>query len=88
MGWTIEFTEVAAKKFRQIDTPIQKRIRNFLRDRLGTAKNPRTLGAKLQGNLGEFWKYRVGDWRLICEIRDTKIVIVVVDIGHRREVYR
>ena len=65
------------------------RIRTFLRERLALLDDPRSIGEALKGSeLGEFWKYRVGDWRLICEIKDQQILITVFSLENRREVYR
>lgn len=89
MPWRIEFAESAAKQLRKVDRQVARRITTFLRERVAVAANPRELGAALKGDeLGQFWKYRVGDYRVIAEIRDREIRIVVVRIGHRREIYR
>lgn len=89
MAWTIEFATSAAKQMRKLDPAAARRITTFLRERVAPAKNPRSLGAALRGDeLGQFWKYRVGDYRVIAEIRDREIRILVVRRGHRREVYR
>jgi mRNA interferase RelE/StbE len=89
MVWRIEFSATAEKQFRKLDALVAKRMSSFLRDRLATLENPRSLGAALQGNeLGELWKYRVGDWRLICRIQDHSILITIVKIGNRSEVYK
>ena len=61
----------------------------FLLERLANLENPRSLGEALQGrHLGEFWRYRVGDYRIVCKIQDDHLVILVIKVGHRREVYR
>ena len=71
-----------------MDWVIRKRIVHFLRDRIATSTNPRSLGESLSGNtLGNYWKYRVGDYRLICSIQDEKITVQVIKIGNRRDVY-
>ena len=89
MVWRIEISETAEKQITKLDRPVAKRIRAFLRERIATLDNPRSIGDALKGSeLGEFWKYRVGDWRLICQIKDTQIVITVITLGNRREVYR
>jgi len=88
-AWTIELTESAANQLRRLDRPVARRIVRFLRERVATADDPRSLGAALKGDeLGRFWKYRVGDHRVIADIRDRDIRIVVVRLGHRSEVYR
>ncbi|MEQ1590952.1 MAG: type II toxin-antitoxin system RelE/ParE family toxin [Thiobacillaceae bacterium] len=89
MAWRIEVSETAEKQLAKLDKPIAQRLSNFLRERLATLDDPRSIGQALRGSeLGEFWKYRVGDWRLICQIKDAKILITVVRIGNRREIYR
>lgn len=88
-AWTIEFAESAARQLRKLDRPVARRIVAFLRERVSTAADPRSLGEALKGDeLGRFWKYRVGDYRVIAEIRDHEIRIVVVRLGHRSAVYR
>jgi mRNA interferase RelE/StbE len=89
LAWTIRFAESAARQMRKLDPAIARRILGFLRQRISSATDPRSFGAALKGDeLGQFWKCRVGDHRLIVEIRDQEILIVVVRVGHRREVYR
>ncbi|MHB1291213.1 MAG: type II toxin-antitoxin system RelE family toxin [Sulfuricella sp.] len=89
MVWRIEVSETAEKQLGKLDRPVAKRIRAFLRERIAMLDDPRSIGDALKGSeLGEFWKYRVGDWRLICQIKDKQIVITVITLGNRREVYR
>lgn len=89
MAWQIEVSETAEKQLAKLDKPVAKRLLSFLRERLASLDDPRSIGQALRGSeLGEFWKYRVGDWRLICQIHDAKILITVVRLGNRREVYR
>ena len=89
MAWRIEVSETAEKQLAKLDQPVAKRLRSVLRERLASLDDPRSIGQALRGSeLGEFWKYRVGDWRLICQIKDAKILITVVRLGNRREVYR
>jgi mRNA interferase RelE/StbE len=87
--WQIEFDPDALKDLRKIDKPIQVRLIGFLRTRVSTLANPRDLGEALSGQkLGSYWKYQVGDWRIICDIQDQRIVVRVLRVGNRREVYR
>ena len=89
MAWEIEFSTGSLKQLEAIATSDAKRIRNFLVNRIAVLDTPRMAGKPLQGSrLGDFWRYRVGDYRIICEIQDNRLVVVVVQIGHRREVYR
>jgi len=89
LAWRIEFDPAAAKELRKLDCPVQQRLLGFLRLRVAPLEDPRTIGEALAGErLGAFWKYRVGDWRLICDIQDERIVVRVLRVGHRREAYR
>ena len=89
MTWKIEFDRDAQKELRKLDRQSAKRITNFLIEGLALRDNPRELGESLKGpELGEYWKYRVGDYRIICKIQDRQITILVIRIGNRREVYR
>ena len=89
MAWQIEFDPDALKELKKLDKPIQARLFAFLRDRLSPMDDPRSIGEALSGaRLGSYWKYRVGDWRIVCDIQDQRIVVRVLRIGNRREVYR
>lgn len=82
-------SETAEKQLAKLDRPVAQRIRSFLRKGVAMLDDPRSIGDALKGSeLGEFWKYQVGDWRLICEIRNKQILITVLSLGNRREVYR
>jgi mRNA interferase RelE/StbE len=87
MAWTFEFTPNAQKQLDDLDKAVSRRILKFLYERVGRLENPRQIGDRLQGALNKFWKYRVGDYRIICRLEDEKLVVFVVRIGHRREVY-
>ncbi|WP_296039005.1 type II toxin-antitoxin system RelE/ParE family toxin [uncultured Agrobacterium sp.] len=89
MTWTVEYDILVQKQIKKLDPQTRRRIRSFLHDRLLQLNSPRQTGEALQGSeLGNFWRYRVGDYRIICDIQDQKLVVLVVEIGHRREVYR
>ncbi len=89
MAWKVEFNESAKKDLAKLDKQNASRITKYIRERLMTLDNPRLLGEPLTGKrLGEFWKYRVGDYRMICKIEDEVMRVLVVKIGNRREVYR
>jgi mRNA interferase RelE/StbE len=89
LAWTIELAATAVRQLERLDKETGRRIRNFLQNRLALMENPRSIGAALHGQrLGEFWKYRIGDYRLIAKIEDDRLVILVIKIGHRREIYR
>ena len=86
--WKIAITSGAEKQISKLDQGAQHAILRFLRERLQAAENPRQLGKPLQGEKGGLWRYRVGDYRLICDIQDEKITVLVVRVGHRKDVYR
>jgi mRNA interferase RelE/StbE len=89
MAYHIEVSTDANKQFKKLDKGIRERLIRFLFDRVATLEDPRSIGEALKGErLGELWKYRVGNYRLICQIEDARIVVAVLRIGHRREVYR
>jgi mRNA interferase RelE/StbE len=89
LAWKIEYTETARKQLRKLDRQIARRILDFMDERISGEHNPRDTGKALTGNLlGEFWRYRIGDFRMICDIQDAKLCVLVIQIGNRREVYR
>ncbi len=89
MAWKIELSPQALKNLSQLDQQIARRILKFLHDRLAPLDDPRSIGEALRGSrLGEFWKYRVGDYRIIASIEDGQVLVFVLRIGNRREVYR
>ncbi len=87
MAWKVEFSISAGKAFDKLDVPVKQRIRKFIRQRLEPSTNPRTLGAALTGPYAGRWKYRIGDYRLVCKLIDDRLIIVVLDVGHRSEIY-
>jgi mRNA interferase RelE/StbE len=88
MAWKVEFDPAALKELKKLDKPVEKRILKFLRERIEKLGDPRQVGARLQGTLSGFWKYRVGDYRLICALENDRLVVLVLRVGHRREVYK
>ena len=89
MAWTLELSSQARKNLAQLDPPIARRILSFLHQRVASLDDPRSIGEALRGSsLGEFWKYRIGDYRVIASIEDGVLRITVVSVGHRREIYR
>lgn len=89
MAYRVELAESADRELSNLDAQPRKRILKFLQQRVAKLENPRSIGAALRGSdLGEFWKYRVGDFRLICKIEDDRLVVLVLRLGHRREIYR
>lgn len=89
MIWSIEFEREAEKELRKLDRQVALRIVKFLRERVAVLDEPRSIGQALVGSsLGDYWKYRVGDYRIIVDIQDARLCVLVVRIGNRREVYR
>jgi mRNA interferase RelE/StbE len=86
----IEFSADAARELTKLDPQHVKRILKFLRQRIAKLDDPRSIGQPLHGSrLGEFWKYRAGDFRLICKIiEDDHLIVLVLRVGHRKEIYR
>lgn len=87
MAWSIEFTKTAVKQLRKIDRIWQTRILDYLEEDVSVCEDPRMRGKALVGTMKGLWRYRVGDYRLLCDIRDEKLVVLVVTIGHRSDVY-
>ena len=87
MTWQIELTKSAEKDLKKIDRVVAKRILSFLRERIATSDDPRSMGKALTGKFGTFWRYRVGDCRVICDIQDNVLCVLVVKIGNRRDIY-
>jgi mRNA interferase RelE/StbE len=89
MAWKVELDAAVLKDLKKLNPQIAKRILSFLHDRLAKLEDPRSVGEALKGKkLGAFWKYRVGDYRVISRIEDNIVTVVVIAIGDRREVYR
>ena len=87
MAWTVEVSEFAEKQLRKLDRPIQRRFIDWLEDRIDGCKNPRHFGETLRGEMAGLWRYRIGDFRLVCESQDQKLVVLALAVGHRREIY-
>ena len=89
MTWVVKLSETAVKQLADLDKPIANRITKFLRERVAELDDPRSIGEALTGSrFGDLWKYRQGDYRIVASIQDGLVQILVVKIGHRREVYR
>jgi mRNA interferase RelE/StbE len=85
MAWKIEFARSAAKELGKLDKQVVQRILKFLKERV--EQNPRAVGEPLKGDLSPFWRYRVGDYRLYADIDDNHITVLIVKVGHRKNVY-
>lgn len=89
MTWLIELDRAAERELDKLDTQSAKRILTFLFDRVAPLEDPRSIGEALKGaKLGNFWKYRIGDYRLISNIDDSRVLILIVKIGNRKDVYK
>ena len=88
MAWTIEYSDTAKRQLKKLDKQIARRIADYMDERVVGSGNPRSTGKMLTGSLGGFWRYRVGDCRVICDIQNKKLRILVLQIGNRREIYR
>lgn len=87
--WAIELSESAKKDLKKFDKPVSKRIIKWLEERVLSGVDPRLWGKQLKGDVfGDMWRYRVGDYRILCIIKDNIVTIKVVSIGHRKEVYK
>jgi mRNA interferase RelE/StbE len=89
MAWTVEFSELANKQIDKLDPVVARRILEFLRSRASSADDPSSLATRLKGpeNIGR-WRYRIGDFRVVVSFNKNIITIYVIEIGHRREIYR
>jgi mRNA interferase RelE/StbE len=88
LAWTVEISDIAERQIKKLDLPIQKRILDWLSERLEGCKNPHHFGEPLKGKYSGFWRYRVGDYRIICDMQDDILLVMVLTIGHRRQIYK
>lgn len=88
MTWNVEFTRTAKRQFGRIDRSWQRHILDYLEDNIAPLEDPRSRGKALSGELAGYWRFRIGDYRAICEITDSTVTILVLQIGHRSRVYR
>jgi mRNA interferase RelE/StbE len=89
MAYSVELSAEVDRELGKLDKQQAKRILKFLHERVAKLDDPRSIGQALHGSrLGEFWKYRVGNYRLICKIEDDRLVVLILRVGHRKEIYR
>ena len=89
MAWQIEFDESAKRELAKLDRQVARRLIDFLKNRVLSLRDPRSVGQALRGStLGEFWKYRVGDFRIIASIQDDRMIVLVLRVGNRSDIYR
>jgi mRNA interferase RelE/StbE len=89
LAWQIEFDQSAKKELAKLDRQVARRLIDFLKNRVLNLRDPRSVGQALRGStLGEFWKYRVGDFRIIASIQDDRMIVLVLRVGNRSDIYR
>jgi mRNA interferase RelE/StbE len=89
LAWKINYTETALKQLRKLDRSTARRLIDFMAERIGPQTNPRAQGKALRGpEFSSLWRYRVGDYRILCDIQDGTLCVLVIEVGHRREIYR
>lgn len=88
MAWTIDYADTARSQLRKLNKQTARRILDYMDERIADLGNPRSTGKALTGPLGGLWRYRVGDCRVICEIQDNALRVLVVQVANRCEVYR
>jgi mRNA interferase RelE/StbE len=88
LAWRIDYTATAINRLRKLDKPLAKRIVEYMDMQVAVLENPRSAGKALTGPMGGLWRYRVGDFRVICEIQDGVMRVLVIELGNRRDVYR
>ena len=88
MAWTIEYTDAARRQLRKLDKPSARRILDYMDQRIAPLEDPRSQGKALHGPLGDLWRYRVGEYRIICDLQDWQLRVLVVRVGRRKDIYR
>ncbi|HVR97229.1 MAG TPA: type II toxin-antitoxin system RelE/ParE family toxin [Thermoanaerobaculia bacterium] len=88
MAWRVELDERAIKDLRRLDRPVAQLILRYLHERVAAAEDPRQFGKALTGNMRGLWRYRVGDYRLVCRLEEDRLLVLVVAVGHRSQIYR
>ncbi len=88
MAWKVEFTNIAERGIAKLDQEASRRILRFFRERVVGLEDPRRIAEPLQGEFRGLWRFRIGDYRAICDIEKNMLLILVLEVGHRREIYR
>ena len=88
MTWNVEWDERARRELRQLDRQVQRTILRYFSERIATDDDPRRFGKPLRHELQGLWRYRIGDYRAVCQIEDNHLVVLVVAVNHRRQIYR
>lgn len=87
MHWVYRFDDRALKDFEKLGRPAQRNILSYLDSRISGSDDPRRFGKALKSNLAGLWRYRIGDYRLVCQIVDRDLLVLIVTAGHRKDVY-
>ncbi|WP_419810540.1 type II toxin-antitoxin system RelE family toxin [Bacterioplanoides sp.] len=87
MTWTVEFDDAAVKDLKKLDRQAQREILKYLRERIATEENPRRFGKPLSHELSGLWRYRVRNYRIIGQIQNDKFIVLVLRVGHRKDIY-
>ena len=87
MNWIYRFDQRALKELKNLDHQSQKEIISYLDDRIAGHNDPRRFGKSLKANLAGLWRYRVGNYRILCQIKDHELVVLIISVGHRKNVY-
>ena len=87
MTWKVTIDKHAIKQLKKLDKSTKKRIINFLKNKVDGHNNPRHIGKPLQGKLTGLWRYRTGDYRIICKLKDKEVTVLVLNIRHRKNIY-
>jgi mRNA interferase RelE/StbE len=85
--WKIEWDSKALKEAKKLDRDARKKIIDYLENRVILSQNPYQYGKPLKGKLAGIWRYRVGDYRILCSIEDQNLIILVIAVGHRKNIY-
>ncbi len=88
MAWRVEWEDEAVKELKKLDTRSRRAVVRFMRDKIATDEDPRRFGDPLRKDLKGFWKYRIGPYRVICSIEERQVLVLVVRVGHRKNIYR
>ena len=88
LAWTVKFSTRAVKSLKRIDRPNQELIFKFMTEKVVKHPDPISLAKKLSGNLGDFYRFRLGDYRIVCEVQNQELIILILQIGHRQNIYQ
>jgi mRNA interferase RelE/StbE len=86
--WTIVYTDTARRQLHKLDKNSARRILEYMEEKIASLESVRSIGKPLRGVLGDLWRYRVGDYRIVCELHDKELRVLVVRVGNRKNVYR